>query len=292
MAQLLRTLLFVPADRRELVAKARELPADVITLDLEDAVAPAKKGTARQSAAEALRSLSQTGHVVHVRVNRVQSGLLRDDLEAVVQPDLRAVLLPQVRGPQDIRDLDVLLREFELDREISPGTIGLIPAIESAQGLLRCAEIVTASTRIVALAFGSEDFVANLNMVRSVDGRELDYARSHIVTVARAHRLPAVDGPWVILNDNAGLEADTQRARAFGFSGRYVIHPSQIEIVNRIFSPSAAEVEAARRAIQAYEDAIRRGQGAVNHDGRLIDAASVQRLQAIIDLAEAIESRS
>lgn len=288
MVQPLRTLLLVPAGRSELAEKVQRLGADVITLDLGGAVPPTQRAAAGRAAASVIRSLNEAGLIVHVRVSSVRSGLARDDLDAVVQPGLAAVLLAQVQEPQNIRDADVLLREFELERGIVPGTIGLIPMIESARGLLRCAELPATSTRIIALALGNEELMADLGMTRSADGRELDYARSIVVTVARAHRLVALDGPWYSLNDATGLLEDARRARAFGFSGKYLINPEQIEAVNRLFSPSPEEVETARRALQAYDAAVARGEGTAYLAGRLIDSTVARRLQMLLELAEAL----
>ena len=179
---LYRSLLFVPGAQEEVLAKAGRFPADILCLDLEDSVPPEEKTSARELVRAAVPELANAGRSVHVRVNSIESGLTRGDLAAAVQPGLAGVLLAKTQSPQDVRDVDVLLREQELAHEVEAGTVELIVAIESARALLRCEEISRASTRLVALALGGEDFTFDMGVARTRDGRELDYARSFVAT--------------------------------------------------------------------------------------------------------------
>ena len=288
---LYRSLIFVPGIRENMIEKARGLDADVIVLDLEDSVPPAGKEQARQIVRSAVPALAVLGHTVHVRVNPVSSGLARDDLAAVVCPELSGVSLPKVESAQDIRDIDVLIREQELEHGVKAGTIALIPAIESARGVLRCEEICHASTRLTAIALGAEDYTANLGVHRTREGRELDYARQVMVVCARAAGILALDTPFADLRDEEGLVRESEWVRSLGFKGKYLIHPSQIGPVNGVFRPSEEEVAHARRIVQAFEEALARGEGAVQVDGRAVDPPVAKRARALIELAEAIEAR-
>ena len=283
-----RSLLFVPGGRADMLEKAGRFPADVLCLDLEESVLPQDKPQAREFVHAAVDWLAQDGRTVHVRVNSIQSGETRDDLAAVIRPGLAGVLLAKTQAPQDVRDVDVLLREQELAHEIKPGTIELIVAIESVRALLRCEEISHASTRLVALMLGGEDFAFDLGVQRTPRGRELDYPRAVIATCARAAGLVALDTPWADIQDVDGLVADAERAKAVGFGGKYVIHPNHIEPVHRVFSPTEAEAAHARKVLSAWEEAQAQGLGAVQLDGRMVDKPIAERARLVIAQAEAI----
>ena len=285
-----RSLLFVPGARPEMLERAARLPADVLCLDLEESVPPEEKPRARELVQAALPHLAEGGRTVHARVNSIQSGLTRDDLASVVRPGLAGVLLAKTESAQDVRDIDVLLREQELAHEVKPGAVELIVAIESARALLRCAEISRASSRLTALMLGGEDFAFDLGVQRTRGGRELEYARSFIATCARAAGLAALDTPWADIEDVEGLVADAERAKAVGFAGKYVIHPNQLEPVHRVFTPSEAELAYARKLLAAWEEAQARGLGAVRLDGRMVDRPIAERARRVVEQAEAIAS--
>jgi citrate lyase subunit beta/citryl-CoA lyase len=288
---LFRTLLFVPANRENMLVKAQTLPADVIVIDLEDAVPPAEKESARGHARAAIESLKTAGKSVHVRVNHLTTGFTRDDLMAVVGPGLDGILMPKVNGASQVRELDVLLREQELHSGVRPGTIALFPMIESARGVLRCEEIALASSRIAGLPLGGEDYTADLGIARTPDGRELDYARRVIVHVCAAYRLRALDAIYTNLHDEPGLLSDARYARSIGFSGKYVVHPDQIEPVNRVFSPTQEEIESARKIVLAFEAAEAEGHGTLEVDGQMVDIPVVNRARALLAAAQAAASR-
>ena len=288
---LYRSLIFVPGIRENMIEKARAFAADVVVLDLEDSVPPAEKEPARQIVRRAIPKLAGLGHTVHVRVNPVDSGLARDDLAAVVCPELSGIGLPKVESAQDIRDIDVLIREQEMEHGVKPGVLALIPAIESARGVLRCEEICRASTRLAAITLGADDYTADLGVHRTREGRELDYARQVMVVCARAAGILALDTPFADLRDEEGLLQESEWVRSLGLKGKYLIHPSQIEPVNRVFRPTEEEVAYARRVVAAFEEEVARGHAAVQVDGRMVDTPVAKRARALIDLAEAIEAQ-
>jgi citrate lyase subunit beta/citryl-CoA lyase len=288
---LMRTLLFVPANRENMIERAHGAKADVIVLDMEDSVPPAEKETARALVKKSLPSLKAAGKTVHVRVNHLDTGLTRDDIMAVVSPDLDGLAFPKAEGAQHIRDLDVIIREAETKNGVRPGTIVLIPSIESAKGVLRCEEIALASTRLAAISLGAYDYTADLGVARSPDGHELDYARRVIVHCCAAYGLQALDTPYGDFRDEQGLVKETEYVKSIGFKGKYLIHPAQIEPVNRIFRPSDEEVESARKVVAAFDEAVARGHASVQVDGRMVDIPVAKRARDLIAYAEEIASR-
>lgn len=279
-----RTLLFVPGNRQRMLDRAPSAGADVIVVDLEDAVPTSEKAVARRLARAALPQLTSGGIATFVRVNNVHTRLARADLLAVVRPGLAGLVHPKTEHPQDLRDLDVLLREAELRNNVRPGDTAVVPLIETPCGVLECERIATAIDRVAALSLGGEDYSAALGVPRSDDA--LAYARGVIVTVAAAYRLAAIDTPFPVLDDEGGLVREAKLAAAMGFCGKYVVHPAQVEAVNKAFSPTAAEITDARRVVEAARRAERRRQGSVALNGRMIDAPVVARARRIIAASE------
>jgi citrate lyase subunit beta/citryl-CoA lyase len=279
----LRTLLFVPGNRERMFERARDAGADALIFDLEDAVPAAEKRAARRLVRGAIPSLAKTGQTVFVRVNAIDSGQTRDDVMAVVRKGLTGVVLPKVEQPQDLRDLDVLLREAEMAHRVRPGDVRTIAIIETPRGLLRCEEIARASDRVDALAAGGEDYSTALGVPRSTEA--LAHLRSTIVLVAAAYRKQAIDTPYVDVKDAKGLAAEAAHAKAIGFKGKLVIHPGQVSAVNRIFSPTREEVAEARRIVAAAEAGEAAGRGAVAVDGRMVDAPIVERARGVLEVA-------
>ena len=284
---LIRTLLFVPAQREAMVEKSHAHGADVIVLDLEEAVPEAAKAAAREIARRHLPVLGGEGRSVCARVNDVRSGMTRDDLLAVVSPALRAVVLPKAEQAQDVRDVDVLLREAELANGVRPGDTGLITMIESPRALLRCEEIAQAADRHVALALGGYDYCAALGVPRTRDGAAIAHLRYAVAQVAASRGVVAVDTPYDDLEDEEGLVAETEFVKAIGYGGKFVIHPRQVAPVNRVFTPAEREVAEARRIIEAFERAASDGLAAVRLDGRMIDGPIVDRARRVLALAPA-----
>lgn len=284
--RIFRTLLFVPGNNERMLARAASAGADAVVIDLEDAVPAGEARTARALARRAVGQLAAAGVPVFVRVHHARSAQAREDVRAAVRPGLTGIVHPKTERAQDLRSLDVLVREFELATKVRPGDIVTLPLIETPRGVLKAEEIVTASDRVAGLSFGAEDYTAALGVRRSVPA--LAYARGVIVTVAAANGVPAIDTPYPVLRDSEGLHEEAELAHAMGFRGKYVIHPDQVAPVNDIFTPDAAEVRDARRIVAAAEDAARRQRGAIMLDGRMIDAPVVERARATLALAEAI----
>ena len=283
---LCRTLLFVPGNRQRMLDRAPRSGADIIVADLEDAVPAGEKREARRMVRALVAGAGESGARVFVRVNNVHTGLARGDLMEVVRAGLVGVVHPKTDHAQDLRDLDVLLREAELRNKVRPGDVAVVPLIETPRAILRCEEIARATDRVAALSLGGEDYTAELGVARSDEA--LAYARGVIVTVAAATGVPAIDTPYPAIDDERGLLRETRLASAMGFRGKYVIHPGQVGSVNAVFSPTAEDVAAARRIVEAARRAEKQRKGSVALDGRMIDAPIVERARRLLETAERI----
>jgi len=269
------------------MAKARGLPVDEVFLDLEDAVAPALKADARAAVAAALRAGDWGRKVRAVRVNDVTTGWAhRDVIEVVEQAgvSLDVIVLPKVTGPEHITWLDLLLSQVERDRGLAPGGIGIEAQIEDARGLAEVDAIAAASPRLEALVFGPADFMASLGM-RSLEigaqpvgyrgGDAFHYPLLRMLVAARAHGLQAIDGPYAAIHDTDGLRHAAASVAALGYDGKWVLHPSQVDVVNAEFAPGQADYDRAELILDAYEYHVTvRGRGAAMLDGEMIDEAS------------------
>jgi citrate lyase subunit beta / citryl-CoA lyase len=281
-----RTCLAVPGSSQRFLAKARQLPADEVMLDLEDSVAPAQKADARAAVAAALRSGDWGGRVRAVRVNDVTTGwAYRDVIDVVEQAGecLDAIVLPKVTGPADVCWLDMLLSGVEQAMGYPAGAIGIEAQIEDAAGLAAADQIAAASPRLEALVFGPADFMASLGM-RSLEigaqpagyagGDAFHYPLMRILVAARSAGLQAIDGPFAAIADAAGLERSATSSAALGYDGKWVVHPGQVDIVNAAFSPGQEEYDRAELILAACEHYAAAGKGAALLDGEMIDEAS------------------
>jgi len=284
----LRTLLFVPGNRRNMIEKSRNLPADALVLDLEDSVPSAEKANARALVRDSLAGLALRGQKVFVRINSLASGLAHDDLEAVITKDIDGINQPKPSSADDIREVASAIARLERERGIPEGHVKLLPWVETAKGVLNAFNIASASPRVVGIAFGAEDFTLDTGMTRTEEGDELLLPRVMVVIAARAAEVMAIDTPYNDFRDEAGLIKEAQLARRLGFNGKFLIHPSQIEPVNRIFCPSAEEVEQARRVVAAFEAAEAQGFASTSLDGRMIDIPIVNRARKLLMLADFI----
>jgi citrate lyase subunit beta/citryl-CoA lyase len=281
MARLV-SVLFTPGIRPPMFEKAKSAPADVICLDLEDSVAAGDKLKARSLVAGAIAEVAAAVKMLIVRVNGLDTGMLEDDLAAVVQPGVAGISLPKATSPEVVRQVDHYLTLLERMRGLPPGAIKLLPWIESAAAVLRCEAIVTASPRVIAASFGAEDFTSDLGIPRQRENAQLAAARAHVALACKAAGVIPLDTPDPEYRDLDWLAADTRLSRDLGYEGRYCIHPAQLEIVNAGYLPTDDEIAHAQRVVAAYEDAERRGLGAVGLDGVMIDAPIVTRARRLL----------
>lgn len=297
-----RTYLFTPANNEKRVSKALGLNADAVILDLEDAVAQSEKAQAREMARNAMKALGSGKSLptagkpsprIHVRINSTGSGLWRQDLESVVRDGLDGIMLPKSESAADMRQVEEMLLELEHARGLPEGSIELIPLVESARGIWNAFEIASTSRRVACLAFGAMDFTLDIGTSYAKGGAELLYARSQLVVASRAAgALPPVDTVFPDIRDQEGLIAETKAVKQLGFFGKLVIHPDQIEPVNRIFTPTEAEVERARRVVEAFAKAEAQGDAAIQLDGQLVDYPVAHRARKILALAETLPNET
>jgi citrate lyase subunit beta/citryl-CoA lyase len=284
---LLRTLLFVPGDRPDRIAKAIGSPADGVAVDLEDAVALSQKDAARAGAVGALNELPSAGlPVICVRINAIDSGLAEDDLAAVesVLRRIDLVIVPMSAHPDGIRQVAELLTRAERSARIEGNRTGIVPLLETAAGILAAPAIAASDPRVHTLAFGPADLSRELGITPTAEGDEFLLARSQLVlAAAAAHCPPPIDGPHLDLGDDQGLVESARRARALGFGGKQVIHPSQIDRVLNAFTASAAEIDWARAVDAAFTAAEADGVSSIRlSDGTFVDYPIARRARAIL----------
>lgn len=287
MSTMRRSMMFVPGNNPGMLQNAGIYGADTIIFDVEDSVALTEKDAARNLVRNAIELIRYPCEVA-VRINHIETPFGLADLQAILpsKPDL--IRLPKAETADDIRQVDQLIAEAEQQQGFAPGSIKLMAAIETAKGILNAYDIVTASSRMVAIAIGGEDFVADLRTCRTRDGKELFAARSHLVLAGRAAGIHVVDSVFANVNDEEGFIAETKMIKELGFDGKSVINPRQIRLVHQVFAPSPAEVERARRVIAAYEEALAKKSGVIALDGKMIDTPVVARAQRILDYAAAV----
>jgi citrate lyase subunit beta/citryl-CoA lyase len=285
MPGILRSLLFVPGHRARFYEKLAEFRPDAVIVDLEDAVPPNEKPLARTMVRERLGSPLLTGMQVFVRVNSVDSPFFRDDVRGVVAAGLDGIFLPKASTPDQLRDANMLLAQTEMRVGLPLGTVRIVPIVETVRGALNARELAIASPRVLALAFGAEDFSLDLGVERSRDGIETRYPRAQVAMAAHDAGRLAIDTPWTAIDDQEGLLRETSEGRQFGYVAKQAIHPSQIPLIHQVFTPTAEEAAWARRVVDAYAEAIGRGTGAINLDGKLIDVPMVERARRVLERA-------
>jgi len=287
--ELKRSWMFVPGHRQRMIDKALSLNTDAIMLDIEDGVAPSEKDTARKLIAEALgRERSPSSPTRFVRINAIGHERMDADLAAVLRPGLDGLVLPKVETTQAVLKVDSILKEREPRLKVEPGSIKLLIAVESPKGLLNAPALASCSARVVGLMFGAEDFGRELGLPtsREAEARDMIYARSALVVAAASAHVQAIDGVWVVLQDSEGLLGFARQSRRLGFTGMSLIHPSQIDPINRVFSPAPEEIEYAEQVVKAFEEAAARGDGSISFGGQLIDRPIVERARRTLELAQ------
>lgn len=269
----LRSLLFVPGSDQGKLAKAGTYGADAVVIDLEDAVADDRKTAARDTTRRMMTAFGED-HAVVVRVNGATSGLMEDDVAAIVSPGLDAIVVPKVEDVETLERADAAITDAEHAAGTAIGTIRLLAVIETARGIARCETVLAqAPARVHTAILGSGDLSSELGIDLTPDATEMLYARSRTVIAARAAGLAApIDGPWLWLDDVQGLEADSARSRQLGFQGRVALHPCQIQPELDVYSAlTEREAMRARKIVEAYEESERNGVGALRVDGTFVD---------------------
>ena len=283
--QVMRSWMFVPGHQQRMIDKAYGLKLDVAMFDLEDGVPPGEKDTARAMMPETLDRPSG-GMLRFVRIHPAGTKEIEVDLPAVIRPGLDGLTLTKVSCPEDVLHVSAVLDEREAAAGLQRRSVRLLATIESARGLVQAPMIAASSPRLVGLMFGAEDFAMDLRMfnVRQGEVGDFLYARSALAVAAASEGLQAIDRVYTEIRNPTGLENDTRLARDLGFTGKALIHPAQIEVVEKAFRPTDAEVEYARRVVKAFEAAEADGAGAVAVDGQMVDLPVVERARRVLQL--------
>ena len=289
-AKPLRTELFVPGNKEDWMRKAPKYGADALILDLEDSVPPQGKAEARLLVKKMLNELGPAGQTLIVRVNRLETGLTGEDLEAVTCPYLYSVMLPKVQAPEEVAEVDVLLRYLEGRAGMEPGKIFIDPALETAQGIRLAYEIATASPRVAHMgASGGKggDTARSIGFQWTPEGMETLFLRSKVLVDVRAAGVPyPITGGWMDIHDLDGLRAAAQQAKGLGYTGMNLIHPSHVPVVNEVFTPTREEVAHWRGLVQAMEEHRTQGGAAVTYKGDMVDIAHEDTARAMLEMAQ------
>ncbi len=285
-----RALLYVPGDDRHKAEKATSLEVDCICLDLEDGVAANRKVEARVEVVHNLNTLDFHGAERLVRLNSLSSGLCLLDLAVILPARPDGLYLPKVNSAADLHWIDEQVAGFEKKDGVTPGTINLVAGIESALGILSLNEICQASSRLSGLVFGAEDYMADIGGTRTPQGQELLYARSALVVSAVAYGLQAIDMVCTDLSNEERLLEEARSGMELGFTGKQVIHPAQVEPVQKAFTPDPQSLERAQQIVKAYQEHLTIGKGAFVLDGKMVDMPVVKAAERLLGRAALLEA--
>lgn len=274
--------LYLPGNNPGMFLNAGLHSPDGVILDLEDSVAPDRKDEARILVRNALRAVNFYGAERMVRINQGQRGL--DDLDVLIPHNVHLVLIPKCEDAETVRTVDARIRDIKM-RAGQNETVFLMPIIESALGVENAREIATATASVVAMAIGLEDYTADLGVQRTREGKESLYARNRIVVAAKAAGIQPIDSVFSDVGDMEGLLENVLSSKAMGFEGMGCIHPRQIAVIRQGFSPTAEEIDKARKIVIAYRDALDKGLGVVALGTKMIDPPVVARAEKTINLA-------
>ena len=284
--KLRQTMLFIPGNNPKMINNANIHKVDTLIFDLEDSIAVTEKDTARHLVAEALKSIKFTAERA-VRINHISTPYGWEDLRVILQAKPDLIRLPKAETADEIREIDSFISKVEFECGFEPGSIKMMGAVETPLGLHNAYEIATASSRMVAIAIGGEDFIANLKTQRTTHGMELFVARSQLVLAARRAGIQVIDTVFSNIKDEEGFRREVSLIKDLGFDGKSIIHPSQIKVVKEVFTPTEEQIARSIKILLAYKDALERKLGVIAVDGRMIDGPIVDRARRIVDEAKA-----
>lgn len=283
-----RSMLFLPGNTPNIIVNGEILGADAVILDLEDAVAPAEKDSARILVRNAIKYMGFGKCEVIVRINAIDTPYWEKDLEAIIPVRPALIMPPKTSCAADVLAVDACITRLEEQLGLEKGSVGLIPLIETALGVENAYQIASACERVKAIFLGGEDLTADLRCKRTKGGQEIFYARSRMVVAARAAGVEVYDTPFTDVNDDEGIYTDAQLAKSLGFTGKAAISPRHVGAINEVFSPSMQDIDYAYEVMEAIRIGKEQGKGAVSLRGKMIDAPIVARAQQTIDAAVAL----
>jgi len=281
-----RALLYMPGDDWKKITKALTLGVDCICMDMEDGVAASRKAEARATIVRALQELDFGKSEKLARINAVGSGWEKDDIAAVLPYRPDGIVVPKVESLEQIRWADDLIAGAELKYGWPLNSIRMLAGVETAKGILNLKEIAS-HPRLDAIIFGGEDFAASVGARRTREATELLYARQAVVVACAAFGLQAIDIVYIDFKDTEGLRREAEQGAGFGFSGKQVIHPNQVQVTQEAFTPSDEAIAEAKRIVEAFEAGQREGKGAFALDGKMIDMPLLKHAQKVLERAKA-----
>lgn len=287
MEKLRRSMMFVPGNNPGKLQSAGIYGADSVIFDLEDAVSIGEKDAARHLVYEAVKTIEYPCEVA-IRINHILTPFGRDDLKTVLPAKPGLIRLPKAEAVEEIQEVDSIITEVENKCGFEPGSIKMGAAIETAKGLRQAYYIASASPRMVFLAIGGEDFIADLQTTRSKGGQELLMARSQLILAAREAGIQAIDTVFSDVSDEEGFINEVKMIKGLGFDGKSVINPRQVQLVHQIFAPTDQEITTAERILAAYQEALDRKSGVIALDGKMIDGPIVTRAERTLAYARAV----
>ena len=281
-----RSMLFLPGNTPNMIINGDALGADCIILDLEDAVSPDEKDSARLLVRSAMKNMGFRGVEITVRINSIDTEYWRDDLDAIIplKPDF--IMPPKSGCAEDIKKIDAYITGIEEKCGMDKGGVKLIPLIETALGVENAFNIATASKRVAALFLGGEDLTADLRCKRTKSGNEINYARTRLVCAARAAGIDVYDTPFTDVNDDEGIIADAEYAKSLGFSGKAAIAPRHVRAIHEVCSPPLRGIGYAQDVFEAIRLGKEQGKGAVSLRGKMIDKPIVERARQTLEAAK------
>ncbi len=281
-----RSMLFIPGNTPNLLINGDRLGADMVIFDLEDAVSPDEKDSARILVRNTLRYMGFKGLKTIVRINSVDTAYWKKDLDEIMKYGPDMIMLPKSGTADDVREADAYMSKLEAELGLAGNGVRLMPLIETALGVENAFAIATAAKRVCAIFLGAEDLTADLRCKRTKEGREIEYARTRLVAAARAAGVDVYDTPFTDVNDDEGMRKDAEVAKALGFTGKASISPRHVDIINEVFSPSEKDINYAYEVMDAIRTAKAQGRGAIALHGKMIDAPIVERARQTIEAAE------
>lgn len=281
-----RTMMFMPGNKPKMLNNGATYGANCLILDLEDAIAVTQKDAARNLVAFALCELDFPCEIA-IRPNHLSTPYGLDDLKVVLPAKPDIIRLPKVESAEEIKFVSDMIDQVEVKEGFVPGTIQMMAAIETVKGMRQAYQIATASPRMVGLAIGGEDYITDLQTHRTEHGIELFFARSQLLAAAREAGIQAIDTVYSNVKNMEGFREEVIRIKEMGFDGKSVVHPSQIAVVNEIFTPGDDEIRHALKVVKASADAAARGVGVITVNGKMIDGPLITRAERIIAQAEA-----
>ena len=282
-----RALLYMPGDDRRKIEKSTTLGVDSICMDMEDGVAAHQKTEAREVIAGAMKELDFGKSERCIRINQIGSGLEKYDLAAALATNPDTIVVPKVETAEQVKWVSEHIETYELSSKLNIGSVRLLVGVETAKGIMNLKEIAEADKRLEAIIFGGEDYAASVGAIRTKEATELLYARQAVVTACAANDLQAIDIVFIDFKDPAGLRAEAEEGARFGFSGKQIIHPNQVEAAQEAFTPSDSAIEYAKRIVESFESSQKEGKGAYALDGKMIDMPLLKNAQKVLERAKA-----